>query len=382
MKTKTKDILTLLKSSDRKLYVIDDVAKTAPVNEGEIEFFKLGRYVTDDELQTEYDNRGLIPVSLHALLMYDKEYRDKLDEMEYVGTHWKDAKGNWCCATFYRWFDERGVLVDRSDDGWSDYWWFAGVRKSALSTKKLRTKALGSLPLDLESAIKIVKKSGVQNTTMKKTKKETTLKVLQDIRKAQEETNLRLGQLIVQTAKSPLEAIKNVGQISSEEIQDLGFTFKIYIPKIAMKEIFEKSNNKTSKGTPLFYDNTWYKNESFYTTETSREGWYEISKELIPESQSKTWDDQEKILKEKGGIRLNAAETLYILYAYEKQYGVRLLDGWHYNWTSARSSDGYLVIVGAFDGGGVRVADDYPRDRYDFLGAWFARRVDDVKIES
>jgi hypothetical protein len=47
-------------------------------------------------------------------------------------TLWQDADGNWCYAAFNGWIGGRYVSVFQNDDHWSDDWWVAAVRKSAL----------------------------------------------------------------------------------------------------------------------------------------------------------------------------------------------------------------------------------------------------------
>lgn len=78
-----------LKKTGRKLYVDDDVLESAPtsVSEGTLEFLKFGEYVSDDELEQEYKSRDLIPATISDLIAFDHENRQKLDEMEWVGTH-------------------------------------------------------------------------------------------------------------------------------------------------------------------------------------------------------------------------------------------------------------------------------------------------------
>lgn len=97
--------------------------------EGEVVFFNLGRYVNDDNLEKEYELRGLKPAdpySLAAVNEADPAFADKKPN----GTHWKDADGKWCFATFFQWRGgRRSVSVGRSSYDWNDGWWFAGVRK-------------------------------------------------------------------------------------------------------------------------------------------------------------------------------------------------------------------------------------------------------------
>lgn len=213
-----------------------------------------------------------------------------------------------------------------------------------------------------------------------KVKKETTLSVLQDIRDMMREhwnkdvevpeTNFGGTICLVKSApKAPEQPIPN-GH------------FLIYIPSITMKEIVEEADNKASNGKPLMYNISWYKDEKFYTEEKAREGWYVVSERLM--GKNKNWGEQETEIKNLKGERLNAAEELYIQYAYEKVNGERLTYGeqckkdssynWEYSWTSSLSSLGSVVDVGFFDAVGVFVADDYPGYRNDLLGFRLSRR--------
>lgn len=66
MKT-TKDILKLLKNTGRTLFVDEKIAKSAPQGKGELEFFKVDKFITEDELEKEYESRGLSPAPLNLL---------------------------------------------------------------------------------------------------------------------------------------------------------------------------------------------------------------------------------------------------------------------------------------------------------------------------
>lgn len=118
----------VLDATGRKQYINDEVVATMPQGEGdeaEVIFFNLGRYISDDDLDKEYEKRGLVPTdpfSLAAVNEADLEFADDHPN----GTHWKDANGNWCYIAFGRW---RGVCVDRYGGEWGGDWWFAGRRK-------------------------------------------------------------------------------------------------------------------------------------------------------------------------------------------------------------------------------------------------------------
>jgi hypothetical protein len=125
----------VLDATGRAQYTDKDVVATMPSNgtgveeNVTVEFFKLSRYVSDDELQRELDERGLTsdPYAQAAVNEADPAFADEHPN----GTHWKNAAGKWCFASFNRYYgDERGVHVYRYGIGWRDDWWFAGVRKS------------------------------------------------------------------------------------------------------------------------------------------------------------------------------------------------------------------------------------------------------------
>jgi hypothetical protein len=121
-----------LDATGRKQYVNSDVVIAMPSGEGEeaeVIFFKLGKYVSDANLDKEYDLRGLKPADPYSLAAVNEADPAFADEHPNC-THWKDAKGKWCFATFNHWDDDgRSVSVYRCGNGWFGYWWFAGVRK-------------------------------------------------------------------------------------------------------------------------------------------------------------------------------------------------------------------------------------------------------------
>lgn len=133
MKTITKlSFKKLLDKTKRTQYVDSSVVEeVVPCDPEEIIFFTLGKYISEDELDTEYANRSLEPASPYTIALYDLDHQSEMDEKRYVATHWKDDKGKWCFAAFGRWRDGRRVRVDRDGLEWGGSWWFAGVRKSS-----------------------------------------------------------------------------------------------------------------------------------------------------------------------------------------------------------------------------------------------------------
>lgn len=125
-----------LDATGRAQYTDRKVVDAMPKGEGdevEVVFFKpdlsqRNGFISDDDLEKEFELCGLKPadpISVAAVNEADPAFADEKPH----GTHWKDAKGNWCYAAFGRWFGGRRVHVYHRDRGWSDDWWFAGVRK-------------------------------------------------------------------------------------------------------------------------------------------------------------------------------------------------------------------------------------------------------------
>jgi len=85
-------------------------------------------FISDDDLEKEFELRGLKPADPYSLAAVNEADTAFSDEHPH-GTHWKDSDGNWCCATFGRWSDERRMGVYHYVIDWNDDWWFAGIRK-------------------------------------------------------------------------------------------------------------------------------------------------------------------------------------------------------------------------------------------------------------
>jgi hypothetical protein len=133
---RTRKPQAVLDATGRAQYTDRKVVDAMPKGEGdevEVVFFKpdlseRNGFISDDDLEKEFELRGLKPADPYSVAAVNEADPAFADEKP-NGTHWKDAKGNWCGAVFNRWCDERRVGGDRDGRGWRDYWWFAGVRK-------------------------------------------------------------------------------------------------------------------------------------------------------------------------------------------------------------------------------------------------------------
>lgn len=120
-----------LEATGLRLYTDGKVVKAMPKGSGEetdVYFFKVGRWISDADLDNEYEQRGHVPADPYTLAAVNEDDPAFADQYP-NGTHWKDADDRWCFAAFCRWSGERGVNVGRRGSDWSGSWWFAGVRK-------------------------------------------------------------------------------------------------------------------------------------------------------------------------------------------------------------------------------------------------------------
>lgn len=123
-----------IRATGRCEYLDDQVVSAMPCGEGEIAevvFFKpdlseKNGHISDDDLEREYESRGLIPIDPYSLSAVNEDDPAFADDHPNA-IHWKDS-GRWCYAAFDRWCGERSVRVSRSND-WGGRWWFAGARK-------------------------------------------------------------------------------------------------------------------------------------------------------------------------------------------------------------------------------------------------------------
>ena len=128
---RTKSSQEALYATGRRQFIDTEVGAAMPkgeTDEGEVFFFRPGRFVSDEELERENELRGLKPADPYSLAAVNEADPYFADEHPNC-THWKDARGNWFYAAFDRWLRERSVYVCRSDGVWHDSWWFAGSRK-------------------------------------------------------------------------------------------------------------------------------------------------------------------------------------------------------------------------------------------------------------
>lgn len=120
-----------IKATGRTPWYIDQEVLSEMPREGRAEddvfIFELDYDPTVDELDHEYEVRGLRP-DPYALAQAMADDPAIADERP-VATQWRDKRGRACFAIFHRYGDGREVSVYWLGNGWGRSYRFAGVRK-------------------------------------------------------------------------------------------------------------------------------------------------------------------------------------------------------------------------------------------------------------
>jgi len=122
----------------------------------------------------------------------------------------------------------------------------------------------------------------------------------------------------------------------------------------------------------LFYKQDWYDKQAF-AKDKGEVSWQLVRKELIANSTSKTWDEQQALLS-KDKETPKAQVVVYTIIGHFLATGKRLLEK---VWVrcSDCGSDGHRVYVGDFDSEGLSVGGDvWDDDRNGNLGVSVARK--------
>lgn len=121
---------------------------------------------------------------------------------------------------------------------------------------------------------------------------------------------------------------------------------------------FAYDNNPFGSGI-IFYKQDWYNDQDF-AQEGMKAGFGVPTKEVLRDSVSKTWDQQQSLLlpEEK---RRESVETAWDTLLYYAVTGKKLLSS-RRDWGNTRASSGHLVNVGDFDSNGLHVGGWHPGD--------------------
>lgn len=122
----------------------------------------------------------------------------------------------------------------------------------------------------------------------------------------------------------------------------------------------------------LFYNQDWYEKESFAKKERVNLQWYLIRKGEVPNSTSKTWQEQQSLLAS-DETTPRACEVIFMVMLYFLVTGKRLLERMYVRCIDV-SSNGVRAHVGRFDSGGLFVASWTDGDRDDDVGLAASRK--------
>lgn len=124
-----------------------------------------------------------------------------------------------------------------------------------------------------------------------------------------------------------------------------------------------------------FYTKTggWYNDVAFATADRTSGGWLLIRKDWVPDSASKTWDKQNKLLSAIETVP-NAGEMSWFITTYFEVRGIRLFEK-KYVRTSSLVSVGFRVIVGVFDADSLDVSNCWDVYRRGSLGLASSRKL-------
>ncbi len=108
------------------------------------------------------------------------------------------------------------------------------------------------------------------------------------------------------------------------------------------------------KGEAIFYDQDWYNDEEF-AKKPLKAGFGLPTREVIPDSLSKKWGEQQALLLSEERRR-EPIEVAWDAILYYAATGKKVLEK-TWDWTDSSTSDGSLVRVGGFDSDGLGVND-------------------------
>ncbi len=119
---------------------------------------------------------------------------------------------------------------------------------------------------------------------------------------------------------------------------------------LSILEIREKVDSKP------FYKQTWYNDEDF-AKEKGKVCWKLIRKTPVPDFTSKNWKEQLNLLR-KDEEAPTARTMVYTIVGHYLKTGERLFEHIYVR-TSSTDSDGWRVVVGIFDSGGLDIDSDW-----------------------
>jgi len=161
MKTKTKDILTLIKEAKLDWVNPDINSTNFPPEEirGKLEVLHFGTALSTEEAIKEIKSKGYEPANLYELVSYVKDWNEENDVIA-LGSVFVNPGGDRCSPYLDRGDAERNLRLTWHDNDWDVHCRFLVVRKSGISPSDSSPASLDSLTLD--RAIEICKENGLK----------------------------------------------------------------------------------------------------------------------------------------------------------------------------------------------------------------------------
>ena len=131
---------------------------------------------------------------------------------------------------------------------------------------------------------------------------------------------------------------------------------------------------------PRFYSyapDAWYSKEKFANKVKLGLRWYLLLKDIVPNSENKTFDEQVAMLPKEYEVPSAVAETAKDLLIYKKTG--KYVNSQRYVRTSDLDSGGRRVFVGACGAGGVGVSSSWDDYRRGFVGVGACRKFDEPR---
>jgi hypothetical protein len=156
-------------------------------------------------------------------------------------------------------------------------------------------------------------------------------------------------------------------------IRETHFAF-VGLDTVSIMEL-QKLNPKATE--PRFYQygsDAWYRNEKFATKVNLKFRWYLLLKDIVPNSENKTFDEQQAIIPKEYEVPTAVEETAKDFLIFKKT-GVYVNSN-RYARTADLDSDGNRVDVGDCDADGVSVDGHWDDDRSDDVGLSASRKFE------
>jgi hypothetical protein len=157
----------------------------------------------------------------------------------------------------------------------------------------------------------------------------------------------------------------------SKMVRETHFAF-VGLDTVSIMELQKLNPKATEPRFASYVPDSWYSKQDFATIVKLKFRWYLLLKEIVPGSENKTFEDQEKMLPKEYEVPTAVEETAKDILIFKKT-GV-YVNSKRYARTSTLDSDRGRVYVGHCDAGGVRIVYWSDDSRNDYIGVSASRK--------